>query len=146
MRRFSQRSGFAWRFPALPHRCTGTSSADPVSISVSAPAHVVIGSTFAYSIVVTYNGDLSGPSPEYTFTAALPSLVAYQGLVGPFPALCPTTPQSGQAGGTVVCTFGFSPDLKTITIPIKVRGGDHRLCRRKRTAFERAVGCRHDVD
>jgi hypothetical protein len=95
------------------------SAADPVTVSVNAPASVIVGSNYDYSVVVTYSGELTAQSPEYSVTSTLPSQVKFLewGIVPQ--GQCPTAPQPGGTG-TVACTVQFTPTVKTVTIRIRV--------------------------
>ena len=92
--------------------------ADTVTISMSAPTNVLVGNWIDYAITITYTGELTGQTADYTFTDALPPQVRFHSL-GISAGTCPTPPPSGQSG-TVACTFKFAPLTKTITIRITV--------------------------
>lgn len=92
--------------------------AGPVTMSMSAPTNVLVGTWFDYTITLTYTGELSSTTADYTFTDALPAQVRFISL-GINSGSCPTLPPSGQTG-TVTCNFKFAPDRKTITIRISV--------------------------
>ena len=95
---------------------------DTVTISMSAPANVLHGNWYDYTITVTYNGDPGGVTADYTVTDALPAQVRFRSL-GLTNGTCPTAPPSGQ-NGTVACTFKFAPLTKTVTITITVEAAD----------------------
>jgi hypothetical protein len=97
-------------------------AADTVTISMSAPANVLHGNWYDYTITVIYNGDPGGVTADYTVTDALPSQVRFHSL-SLTNGTCPTTPPSGQ-NGTVACTFNFAPLTKTATITITVETVD----------------------
>jgi hypothetical protein len=92
---------------------------DTVTISMSAPANVLVGDWYDYAITFTYTGELTGPTSDYTVTDALPAELHYLGGGINPQGLCPTQPPSGQTG-TVGCAFQFSPNAKTITLTISV--------------------------
>ncbi len=111
--------GFALLAPgrSAPSRA---SAADLVTMTMSAPANVVLGNHYDYTLAFTYNGDLpGGPTAAYTVTDALPAQVHFLGGGVTPQGLCPTLPPSGQSG-TVSCTFEFSPGARTITLTITV--------------------------
>ncbi|MFN2472201.1 MAG: hypothetical protein ABR583_14680 [Gaiellaceae bacterium] len=91
--------------------------ADPVTVTKTAPANATVGDLFDYTITLTYTGELTSPSAEYTVTDPLPPEVVFEGH-GLTQGTC-TTPAYDQ-GGTVSCAFRFTPQLKTIHITITV--------------------------
>jgi Domain of unknown function DUF11 len=100
-----------------PARAT---AADLVTMTMSAPANVVLGNHYDYTVSFTYTGDLpGGPTAAYTVTDALPAQVRFLGAGMSPQGLCPTLPPSGQ-NGNVSCTFEFSPNARTITLTITV--------------------------
>jgi len=48
-------------------------TADSVTVSMSAPAHVLLGNHYDYAITFTYTGELTGPTSDYTDTDTLPA-------------------------------------------------------------------------
>lgn len=89
-------------------------------MTMTAPANVVLGNHYDYTLSFTYNGDLpGGPTAAYTVTDALPAQVRFLGAGMSPQGLCPELPPSGQ-NGTVSCTFEFSPNARTITLTITV--------------------------
>lgn len=97
-------------------------TSDTVTISMSAPAHVLLGDWYDYAITVTYDGEPGGVTADYTVTDALPAQVRFRSF-GLTNGTCPTTPPSGQ-NGTVACTFKFAPLTKETTITITVEAAD----------------------
>jgi uncharacterized repeat protein (TIGR01451 family) len=97
-------------------------ASDTVTISMSAPANVLQGNHYDYTITVTYNGEPGGVTADYTVTDALPAQVRFIG-VSITNGTCPTTPPSGQ-NGTVACNFKFAPLTKTVTITITAEASD----------------------
>jgi hypothetical protein len=95
-------------------------ASDTVTISMSAPANVVHGNVYDYTITFAYTGVINGDhTPDYSVTDALPAEVKFLSA-GMIPqGLCPTLPPPGQ-NGTVGCTFSFSQTARTITLTITV--------------------------
>jgi len=99
-------------------------AADLVTIAMNAPASVVLGNHYDYAITFTYNGTITGgPTAAYTVTDALPAQVRFVSAGMNPQGLCPTLPPSGQSG-TVSCTFEFSPNVKSITLTLRVEAVD----------------------
>jgi hypothetical protein len=96
-------------------------AADTVTIGMSAPATVVHGNFYDYTITATYIGEPGGVTPDYTLTDALPAQVHFVS-VGITNGTC-TTPPSGQSG-SVACTFKFAPLTKVSTFTITVEAAD----------------------
>jgi hypothetical protein len=111
--------GFALLLPGPASPMHG-STADTVTVIMSAPAHVLQGNQYDYTITFSYSGVIVGDhTADYTVTDALPAELHFLGGGMSPQGLCPTLPPSGQAG-TVGCTFNFSANAKTITLTITV--------------------------
>jgi hypothetical protein len=90
-------------------------ASDTVTVTMSAPAHVLHGNHYDYTITFTYSGVIVGDhTPDYSVTDALPAEVLFLGAGMSPQGLCPTLPPSGQ-NGSVGCSFNFSANARTIT-------------------------------
>lgn len=97
-------------------------TSDTVTVTMSAPAHVLHGNHYDYTITFTYSGVIVGDhTPDYSVTDALPGEVLFLGAGMSPQGLCPTLPPSGQ-NGSVGCSFNFSANARTITLTITVLG------------------------
>ncbi|HEX7310660.1 MAG TPA: hypothetical protein VF232_05720 [Gaiellaceae bacterium] len=95
-------------------------TSDTVTVTMSAPAHVLHGNHYDYTITFTYSGVIVGDhTPDYSVTDALPGEVLFLGAGMSPQGLCPTLPPSGQ-NGSVGCSFNFSANARTITLTITV--------------------------
>lgn len=95
-------------------------TSDTVTVTMSAPAHVLHGNHYDYTITFTYSGVIVGDhTPDYSVTDALPAEVLFLGGGMSPQGLCPTLPPSGQ-NGSVGCSFNFSANARTITLTITV--------------------------
>jgi hypothetical protein len=111
--------GFALLLPGPASPMHG-SAADTVTVTMSAPAHVLHGNHYDYTITFTYSGVIVGDhTPDYSVTDALPAEVLFLGGGMSPQGLCPTLPPSGQ-NGSVGCSFNFSANARTITLTITV--------------------------
>jgi Domain of unknown function DUF11 len=111
--------GFALLLPGPASPMHG-SAADTVTVTISAPAHVLHGNHYDYTITFTYSGVIVGDhTADYSVTDALPAEVLFLGGGMSPQGLCPTLPPSGQ-NGSVGCNFNFSANARTITLTITV--------------------------
>jgi Domain of unknown function DUF11 len=95
-------------------------ASDTVTVTMSAPAHVLHGNHYDYTITFTYSGVIVGDhTPDYSVTDALPAEVLFLGAGMSPQGRCPTLPPSGQ-NGSVGCSFNFSANARTITLTITV--------------------------